>query len=122
MKQDNEELFCAIFGERGREMAAEAAAIDPELASLIEEIPLERIWARPKLPLRDKSLITLASQIALERWDQVELHMRSFLHVGGSPGELREICYHLSVYCGFPVMVRAVRIAHELTRETTQRG
>jgi 4-carboxymuconolactone decarboxylase len=114
MKKANQALLSAIFGSEAQTMVEEAVAVDPDVAVLIEEIPLERIWSRPGLPLREKSLVTLASQIALERWEQVELHMRSFLHIGGTARELREICFQLSVYCGFPVMIRAIRIAHDV--------
>lgn len=90
------------------------AKADPEIAKLVEEVAVERIWSRPGLELREKSLVTLSSQFALQRWDQVRLHMLSFLHMGGTAQQLRAVCVHLSIYCGFPSMLQGLSILREI--------
>lgn len=114
MKKTNQELITKIFGNEVRKVMSELATDDPELSQLIEEIPIEKIWARPGLPIREKSLVTISSQIAMQRWDQVQLHMESFLHLGGTKAELREVCIHLSVYCGFPATLAALKVLKDL--------
>lgn len=114
MDQKTDELLSKLFGQELQRDIRELEKTDPELFSLITEIPLGKVWARPGLPLREKSLITIASQAALGRWDQVRLHMQSFLHIGGSREELREVCIHLAIYCGFPAMVASMRVLKEL--------
>ena len=77
----------------------------------------ESIWCRAGLPLREKSLITISSQVALGRWDQVKLHMKSFLHLGGKQAELTEMLIHLALYCGFPAAVAGFRTLDEVLAE-----
>ena len=118
MKKQNQELWEKMWDSKTQEAFDQMGEEDPELLKLVEEIPVEKIWARPGLPLREKSLITLSSRLALGRWDQVSLHMKSFLHMGGTEKELREVCIHLSIYCGFPAMIRAITTLNEVIKES----
>ncbi len=76
--------------------------LDPELNFLIQSIPYDQFWSRPGLSTRDKSLATVSALIALGREEQIQIHMRGFLHSGGTEEELRNILIHLAIYCGFP--------------------
>lgn len=87
------------------------------MSKLVDEYATKRIWMRDKLPLREKSLITISSQITANKWDQVERHMRSFVNLGGTIEELNEVCLHLSVYCGFPTMLSADEIVEKISNE-----
>lgn len=103
-----------LFDAEGRKAWERMAAEDPEWAALVDTFALEKVWSRPGLSLRERSLVTLASQVALGRWDQVTLHMRSFLHQGGSREELREVCLQLAIYCGFPATLSALKALREI--------
>jgi 4-carboxymuconolactone decarboxylase len=74
----------------------------PELAKFVDNFVLDKVWSRKGLAPREKSLITISSQVAQSDWHQVEAHMKSFLHLGGTTDELSEVLLHLTVYCGFP--------------------
>lgn len=60
------------------------------------------VWPRKGLSLRDRSLVTLAQCIALNRPDEIRVHMRGALRNGISKTELSEICLHSFLYCGGP--------------------
>lgn len=79
--------------------------LDPELNKIIQEIPYDAFWSREGLNLRDKSLITVAALIAMGKEEQTKIHMRGFLHSGGTVSEIRNMLIHLAVYCGFPVVM-----------------
>lgn len=60
------------------------------------------VWTRPGLSLRDRSLVTLAQCIALNRPDEIRVHLRGALRNGVTREELRELCLHSFLYCGGP--------------------
>lgn len=62
-------------------------------------------------------MITIASQVAMGRWNQVRKHMEGFLHLGGTKGDLKEILFHLSVYCGFPAALSGLEILKEISEK-----
>ncbi len=72
------------------------------------------IWARPGLDRRTRSCITVAMTVALNRPDELALHLRSALRNGVTVGELREILLQTAVYCGIPAAHTAFRIAQEV--------
>ena len=117
MKEPSLEIMKQLFGDAVEEQIQEKETASPEVWKFVEDVAVDQIWSRKGLDLKQKSLVTISSQIALERWDQVELHMGSYLHLGGRVAELREVVIHLSIYCGFPVMIRASEVLNKVTRE-----
>jgi alkylhydroperoxidase/carboxymuconolactone decarboxylase family protein YurZ len=57
--------------------------------------------------LRDRSLITLAQCIALNRPNEIKVHLRSALRNRVTKTEIRELCLHLFLYCGGPASLDA---------------
>ena len=68
------------------------------------------VWTRPGLSLRDRSLVTLAQCIALNRPDEIRVHLRGAIRNGVSKTEIREICLHSFLYCGGPASRDAFHI------------
>ena len=54
-------------------------AIAPEFAKLTENLLFGDIWNRPGLSQRDKSLITVTCLVALNRIEQVDIHLDKFI-------------------------------------------
>ena len=102
-----------IFNGRGAKKLKELLNFDAELAQLVCDIPIGQIWMRPGLALKDKSIATISSQVAMGRWDQVANHCESFLLMGGTVTELKALFVHLSVYCGWPATLTAHRVLQE---------
>ena len=65
------------------------------------------VWTRPGLSLRDRSLITLAQCIALNRPNEIRVHLRGAVRNGVTRRELQELCLHSLVYCGGPASMDA---------------
>jgi 4-carboxymuconolactone decarboxylase len=74
---------------------------------LATEFAWGSVWTRPGLSLRDRSLVTLAQCIALNRPNEIRIHLRGALRNGVSKTEIRELCLHSFLYCGGPASLDA---------------
>ncbi len=72
------------------------------------------VWTRPGLDRRTRSCITVAMLVALNRGEELALHLRGALNNGVTVEELKEILLQTSVYCGVPAANTAFRIAAEV--------
>ncbi len=84
---------------------------------LVTELAWGRIWSRPGLPLKVRSLVTLAMLTALNRPDEIKGHIAGALNNGATPEEIVEVFVHAAGYCGFPASNGAVRLAVEVFAE-----
>jgi 4-carboxymuconolactone decarboxylase len=114
MKEESRAMLRTLFGEGGDTFIENIEKSQPEFAALVDEFGMQKIWSRKGIPLREKSIITIASQAGMGRWDQVEIHMQSFLNLGGTKDDLKEILIHLAMYCGFPAAIAGFRIFEKL--------
>ena len=74
---------------------------------LATEFAWGMVWPRPGLSLRDRSLVTLAQCIALNRPNEIRIHLRGAVRNGITRTELRELCLHSFLYCGGPASLDA---------------
>jgi 4-carboxymuconolactone decarboxylase len=72
------------------------------------------VWARPGLDLRTRSCITVAMLIALNRPEELRIHVRGALRNGVTVDELKEILLQSAVYCGVPAANDAFRVARAI--------
>ena len=89
-------------------------AVVPKLVDLTEKVLFGDVWERPGLSKRDRSLITCAALVALQRPDQLRIHMQRALDNGVTKDELSELITHLAFYSGWPTAVTAAGIAAEI--------
>lgn len=75
------------------------------------------VWARPGLPRRERSLITLAVLTALGAEHELAMHVRGALRNGVSPDEIREVLLHTAIYAGLPRANRAFAIADDVLHD-----
>jgi len=87
---------------------------DPKLAELTDDVLYGDIWERPQLSKRDRSLVTVAALIALNRPEQLRSHLMMARKNGVTQEELVETITHLAFYCGWPNAVNAVAVAKEV--------
>jgi 4-carboxymuconolactone decarboxylase len=92
--------------------------IAPALAKITDEVLFGDVWERPGLSLRDRSLITVASLIALYRTNELPFHLRRALENVVTKDELAEVITHLAFYSGWPTASTAVSIARSVFQET----
>lgn len=89
-------------------------ATAPKLADLTDAVLYGDIWERPQLSKRDRSLITVAALVALNRPDQLRSHLTLARRNGVTEEELVETITHLAFYAGWPNAVTAVSVAKEV--------
>ena len=85
--------------------------ISPDLEQLILEFVAGRIWTRPGLDLKTRSLSTVAALTALGRTSALELNIRMALGNGATKEDVLEIMLHMAPYAGFPAVWDAMKIA-----------
>ena len=95
----------------GREIVRTVA---PKLIELTESVVYGDIWERPGLSKRDRSLITVAALIALERREQLPVHLERAQVNGVTIEEIGEMITHLAFYAGWPVAMSAASVAKDV--------
>jgi 4-carboxymuconolactone decarboxylase len=86
----------------------------PKLAELTDDVLYGDVWERPQLSKRDRSLVTVAALIALNRPEQLRSHLIKARENGVTQDELIEAITHLAFYCGWPNAVNAIGVAKEV--------
>ena len=86
----------------------------PKLVELTDRVLFGDVWERPELSKRDRSLITVAALIAMNRPDQLRFHLGRAVENGVKEQELIEAITHLAFYSGWPNAMTAIMIAKEL--------
>ncbi len=80
-------------------------AVAPEFAKLTQDFLFGEIWKRPGLSARDKSLVTVSCLVALNRIEQVEIHLKKAFENGLTKEELVAAITHIAFYAGWPAAV-----------------
>jgi 4-carboxymuconolactone decarboxylase len=89
-------------------------AFNEEFQDLITRYAWGEIWTRPGLPRQTRSMLTLAMMVALNRPDELRMHLRAALNNGVTREEIREILLQTAIYCGVPAANSAFRLAQEV--------
>ncbi|MHA6833751.1 carboxymuconolactone decarboxylase family protein [Ralstonia pseudosolanacearum] len=88
--------------------------IAPALADYTDNVLFDDVWQRPGLSPRDRSLITVASLVALYRTNELPFHLKKALDNGLRREELIEAITHLAFYSGWPTASTALPIAQRV--------
>lgn len=76
------------------------------------------IWSRDEIiGLEERSLITVAVLVALNRENELKIHIRGALNLGISKEKLEEMILHIAHYSGFPTGVSANQILNDIVSE-----
>lgn len=90
----------------------------PKLAELTDRVLFDDVWERRELSKRDRSLVTVAALIAMNRPDQLRFHLNFAVQNGVSKEELIEVITHLAFYSGWPNAMTAIMVAKEVLANT----
>ena len=105
----------------GREYVEKSLASADDFSRPIQELSTEycwgRVWSRPGLERRDRSLLNLAMISALNRPHELKLHVKAALTNGLSREEICEVFLQVAIYCGVPAAVVSFRCAREVFKE-----
>lgn len=86
----------------------------PKLAELTDDVLYGDVWERPQLSKRDRSLVTVAALIALNRPDQLRSHIARARTNGVTQEEVVETITQMAFYAGWPNAVTAITVAREV--------
>jgi 4-carboxymuconolactone decarboxylase len=86
----------------------------PKLIDLTEQVLFGDVWERQALSKRDRSLITCAALVALNRTEQLKGHLERALNNGVTADEISELITHLAFYGGWPVAMSAAMVAKDV--------
>ena len=93
------------------------AALTPfneEFQRLITRYAWGEIWTRDGLPRHTRSLLTIAMLVALNRGDELQMHLRAAARNGVTQDEIKEVLLQCAIYCGIPAANAAFHIAEEV--------
>lgn len=108
----------AVLGDAHVEQALRSRTpLDAEFQDLITRYAWGEIWTRRGLPRRTRSLVTLAAMVALNRGDELRLHLRAALRNGVTRDQIKEVLLQVAVYCGVPAANTAFHVAAEVLAE-----
>ena len=99
-----------------RRMAA-AGEFGAPLQKLINQYAYGEVWGREAIPRKMRSLLALAMTCALNRPNELRIHLRGALKNGCSRDEIREVLLQVAIYCGIPASLEAHNVAAEVFAE-----
>lgn len=112
----------AVIGKEYVDKAmAEADEFIRPLQDLVTEYGWGAVWARPGLPRKIRSLITLAMLTALNRPHELQLHLKGAIRNGCTKKEIFEVLLQTGVYCGLPAAIDSFRVAKEFFAELNKK-
>lgn len=89
----------------------------PKLAEITDDVLYADVWERPQLSRRDRSLVTVAALIAMNRPDQLRSHIARARANGVSKEEVVETITQMAFYAGWPNAVSALAVAKEVFQQ-----
>lgn len=108
-----------LFGKGGSGVPPRSSglAVDEAMQGIIEDYAFGDIWSRPGLPLKTRSLITVAMLTALYRTDQLRAHINGALNIGVKPDQILETILHAGAYAGLPTGANGKAVALQVFRK-----
>jgi 4-carboxymuconolactone decarboxylase len=105
----------AVLGDTHVERAlANENSFNSPFQDLITRYAWGEIWTRPGLPRKIRSLITIAMMVAMNRTEELRLHLRAAANNGVTRKEIQEVLLQTAIYCGVPAANTAFHIAEEV--------
>src|SRR6187402_1172851 len=83
----------------------------------LSEYVWSKIWARPGLSRKSRSIANLAMLTALNRPHELKLHVKAAINNGLTQDEIGEVLLQAGIYCGVAAAEDSFRIAREAFNE-----
>jgi 4-carboxymuconolactone decarboxylase len=105
----------AVLGDAHVDRAqAKRTELTTEFQDLITRYAWGEIWTRPGLPRHTRSLMTICMMVALNREEELKLHLRAASNNGVSRDEIKEALLQTAIYCGVPAANSAFALAQQV--------
>ena len=93
----------------------------PDFMKPMQKITTEwcwgEVWTRPGLDRKTRSMLNLAMLTALNRPNEIRLHVRGAINNGVSTAEMQEVLLQACIYCGVPAALDAFKAALEVIQQ-----
>ncbi|MCU0337481.1 MAG: 3-oxoadipate enol-lactonase [Sediminibacterium sp.] len=93
-------------------------SFNADFQSFITNYAWGEVWTRPNLSKHDRSLITMAMLIALNRQTEFKMHVKAAFNNGVTVEEIKEVIMQSALYCGLPAANDAIHAAEEVFKES----
>jgi 4-carboxymuconolactone decarboxylase len=93
---------------------ANTSSFDADFQRFITEVAWGGVWGRPGLDRRTRHLITLAMLAALDKHDELAMHIAATVRTGVTVEELKEVFLQVAIYAGVPSANAAFALAKRL--------
>jgi 4-carboxymuconolactone decarboxylase len=112
------EMRRAVLGEEHVQKAQQTTnAFNAEFQNLITRYAWGEIWSRPGLTRHTRSLLVIATMVALNRTEELRLHLRAAANNGVTRDEIKEVLLQCAIYCGVPAANSAFHVALQVFDE-----
>lgn len=85
-----------------------------DFQELITSYAWGRVWTRPGLDRRSRSIAVLTAMIALGHWEELAMHVRAARTNGLSVDEIGEVILQSAIYCGVPAANHGFAVAQQV--------
>ena len=121
----NKELFDkglevrrAVVGDSYVDASLKAADdFSMPMQELVTEFCWGEVWTRPGLDRRSRSILNLGMIAALNRPEELAIHVRGAINNGVTKDEIKECFLQVAVYVGMPAGLGCFKIARQVFKE-----
>jgi 4-carboxymuconolactone decarboxylase len=110
----------AVLGDEHVARAeANTTAFDADFQRFITEVAWGRVWTRPGLDHHARHLITLAMLAALDKHEELAMHIAATARTGVTVDELKEVFLQVAIYAGVPSANAAFALAKRVLGDSS---
>ena len=122
---EGREMRRKLLGDAYVDKAAATTYKNPmmeKFIDLVSETVFGRLWTRPGLDLKTRTLITVISDASTGREPELAVHLRMARRQGWTEDELTEAILHLLGYVGAPLVRDAMLVAAKVFEDLRTEG
>jgi 4-carboxymuconolactone decarboxylase len=117
------EMRYTLLGREWVEKSERTIYADPtmrQLMNVIGETVFGTIWTRPGLDLKTRTIVVIATDVALGKPAELAIHIRMALRQGWTEQEIIEVLLQLTAYAGVVKGREAFLVAQKVFREVKE--
>jgi 4-carboxymuconolactone decarboxylase len=113
----------AVLGDAHVDRAdAATTEFDAPFQQMITEGAWGTLWSDDTIPLRERSMLTLALLAATGNFEEIPMHIRATARTGATPEDVMQAFLHVAVYAGVPKANHAIKLAKATFAEMARDG
>jgi 4-carboxymuconolactone decarboxylase len=107
-----------LFGEEfSRKLFAELSEWDEQFSDLFQRFVYGGMYDREVLDQRTRELAAVAACVTANALPQLRSHAMASVRAGATVREIQEIVMQMTVYCGWPFVLQAIRHVNSFMTE-----